>query len=139
MTALTENRYTKHRDGIITAHPVKAGAHLYKGSLVCADATGYSVPGADTAGLKLLGVAIEEADNSDGADAALSIRVQAAGVFSFSKAGAITQADLGAALFISDDQTAALAADVTNDVPCGRLEALDGSNAVWVRLQLDAS
>lgn len=136
MTALTENRYTKHRDGIITAHPVKAGAHIYKGSLVCADATGYAVAGDDAAGLTVLGVSIEECNNTAGGDAAMSVRVQAGGVFSFLKSGAITQADLGAVLYVKDDQSVALAAGVSNNIACGRLEALDGSAAVWLRLQL---
>ena len=75
MTALTENRYTKHRDGLVTAHPVKAGAHIYKGALVCADSTGYGVPGADTADYTFLGVALEEADNSAGQNGDLTLRV----------------------------------------------------------------
>lgn len=136
MTALTENRYTKHRDGIITAHPVKASAHIYKGSLVCADGTGYAVPGDDGAGLTVLGVAIEECDNSSGGDGAMSVRVQASGVFSFAKSGAITQADLGGVLYVKDDQSVALAAGVSNNIVCGRLEALDGTASVWLRLQL---
>ena len=136
MTALTENRYTRHRDGIVTAHPVKAGAHIYKGSLVCADSTGYAVPGADTADYVFLGVALEEADNSAGQDGSVLVRVQTAGVCSFAKSGAITQADVGAALCVADDQTVGLTATTTNDIPCGRLEAVDGSGGVWVRLQL---
>lgn len=136
MTALTENRYTKHRDGIVTAHPVKAAAHIFKGSLVCADSTGYAVPGDDAAGLAVLGVAIEECDNAAGGDGAMSVRVQSSGVFSFLKSGAITQADVGTVLYVKDDQSVALAAGVANSIACGRLEALDGSSAVWLRLQL---
>lgn len=135
MTALTENRYTKHRDGLVTAHPVKAAAHIFKGSLVCADSTGYAVPGADSAGLTFLGVALEEADNGAGASGDLLVRVQTSGVLSFSKSGTITQADLGAALYIVDDQTVGLSATTTNDIACGRLEALDGSD-VWLRAEL---
>ena len=135
MTALTENRYTKHRDGLITAHQVKAATAIYKGSLVCADSTGYAVPGADTAGYTFLGIALEDADNSAGSNGDLSVRVQALGVFSFAKSGSITIADTGASLYIADDQTVALAATTTNDVLAGRLEALDGSD-VWVRVKL---
>lgn len=135
MTALSENRYTKFRDGLITAHPVKAGARIYKGSLVCADATGYAVPGADTAGLIFLGVALEQADNADGANGAKTVRVQTQGVFSFAKAGSIAQAQSGAALYVYDDQTVALVGTTAQDVLCGRLEAIDGAD-VWVRLRL---
>lgn len=135
MTALTANRYTKHRDGVISAHPVLAGAHIYKGSLVCAGSEGYAEPGSDSAGATFLGVAIEEADNSGGASGDVSIRVQALGVFSFAATGSITQASLGATACIADDQTVGLSADTTNDVACGRIEGFD-SGAVWVRVKV---
>lgn len=135
MTALSDNRYTKFRDGLITAHPVKADTKIFKGSLVCADATGYAVPGADTAGLIFLGVALEQADNSGGLDGAKTIRVQTQGVFSFAKTGSIAQAQSGSALYVFDDQTVALVGTTAQDVLCGRLEAIDGGD-VWVRLKL---
>lgn len=136
MTALTENRYTKHRDGIITAHPVKASTHIFKGSIVCADASGYAAPGDDAAGYTVLGIAIEEADNGSGGNGDVTVRVQASGVFSVAKSGTIAQGDLGSELYVVDDQTVGLAAAVTNNVACGRLEALDGGASVWLRLQL---
>jgi hypothetical protein len=105
------------------------------GRLVCADSTGYAVPGADTAGYTFLGVALESADNTGGANGAISVRVQTSGVFSFAKNGAVTIANVGAGLCIADDQTVALAATTTNDIACGQLEGLDGSD-VWVRIQL---
>lgn len=136
MTALTENRYTKHRDGLVTAHPVKAGVHIYKGALTCADSTGYAVPGADTADYTFLGVALEEADNSAGQNGDITLRVQTSGVFGFAKSGAVGQADIGDPLCIVDDQTVGLAATTTNDIACGRLEAVDSDGGVWLRLQL---
>jgi len=133
MTPLTVNRYTKFRDGLITAHPVKAAAKIYKGSLVCAGTDGYAVPGADVTGYTFLGVALEEADNTGGGSGDLLVRVQTQGVFSFAKSGTITQANIGANVYVVDDQTVGLAATTTYDVLCGRLEALDASD-VWVRL-----
>ncbi|MCH7472200.1 hypothetical protein IIA79_04530 [bacterium] len=135
MTALTESRYTKHRDGLISAHPVKGITKIYKGSLVTAATGGYAVPGSDTANEALLGVALEEADNSSGADGDITVRVQTYGVFSFAKSGTITQANVGDTLYIFDDQTVALITTTTNDIPCGQLEGLDGSD-VWARIQL---
>lgn len=132
MTALTENRYTKHRDGLITAHPVKASTKVYKGSLVCVDATGFAVAGADSAGNTFVGMAIENADNSAGSDGTTNVRVQTMGVFSFAKGGSETQADVGSQLFIVDDQT--VTSDSTiNNIACGTLEGLDGSD-LWVRI-----
>lgn len=132
MAALTADRYTKHRDGLITAHPVKASTEVFKGSLVCVDATGYAVPGADSAGLTFVGVAIEGADNSAGASGAISVRVQTMGVFSFAKGGSETQADVGTALNISDSQTVTVDSTI-NTITCGSLEGLDGSD-LWVRI-----
>lgn len=133
MTALAINRYTKYRDGLISAHPVKGGARIFKGGLVCCDADGLAVPGSDTAGLAFLGIALEEANNIGGLSGALRVRVQTQGVFSLAKSGAITQANVGQWLYIVDDQTVSLASQATNDVLCGRLEALDEQD-VWVRL-----
>lgn len=135
MTALTENRYTRYRDGLVTAHPVKAATKIYKGSLVCADATGHAVPGADTADCVFLGVALEEADNGSGADGELSVRVQTSGVFSFAKMGTLEQSHCGIELCVADDQTVAAADTTTNDIPCGRLEGIDG-DSVWIRIKL---
>jgi hypothetical protein len=133
MTPLTANRYTKFRDGLITAHPVKAAANIYKGSLVCAGTDGYAVPGADATGYTFLGVALEEADNTNGQSGDLLVRVQTQGVFSFGKSGTITQANIGANVYVVDDQTVGLAATTTYDVLCGRLEALDGTD-LWDRI-----
>jgi hypothetical protein len=136
MSALTTNRYTRHRDGLVTAHPVATGLHIFKGSLVCAKATGYAAPGADGAGYSFLGVALEEADNTDGSDGDITVKVLTNGVFSFAKSGTVVQGDIGKTVYVVDDQTVALAATTTNDIPCGRIEALDGASAVWVRVQL---
>ncbi|MCB1216433.1 hypothetical protein KDL44_03520 [bacterium] len=135
MTALTQSRYTRHREGTVTAHAVKGAVRIHKGGLVCADATGYAVPGSDSLGQTFIGVAIEDADNTDGADGALSVRVMARGVFSFARGGSITQADLGQPLYIVDDQTVAVVSTVTNDIQAGRLEGFDG-NDVWLRIDL---
>jgi hypothetical protein len=134
MTALTDNRYTKHRDGIVVAHGLKAGAHIFKGALVALDSTGYAVPASDTAGLVVMGIALEEADNSAGSDGDVIVRVQARGVFSLALGGTLDRTSIGRSVYVADDQTVAAVADVTNDIPAGRLEALDGAAACWVRL-----
>lgn len=135
MTPLNSNRYTKYRDGLITALPVQEGAHIFKGSLVCVDAEGCAVPGGDSAVHTFMGVALEEVDNSEGKRAAFSVRVQTSGVFSFAKASALPQSCVGEEVYIVDDQTVGLDADVSCHIPCGRLEALDGGD-VWVRIKL---
>lgn len=135
MAALTQSRYTRHREGTVTAHRVKGATQLFKGGIVCVDSTGYAVPGSDTAGQTFVGVAIEDADNTAGADGDIAIRVMARGVFSLAPGGSVTQADIGKPLYVVDDQTVAVAATVTNDIQAGRLEGFDGTD-LWVRIDL---
>ena len=136
MTALTNNRYTKHRDGLVTAHPVAVGANIFKGSIICANQYGYAVPGADEEGYVVIGVALEGADNSQGADGHISVRVQTLGVFSFGTSSVVPQAHLGAFLCVVDDQTLAVEGQTKCCVVAGRLEALDGPGYAWLRPQL---
>ena len=136
MAALTENRYTKHRDGLVTAHPVKTGTKIFKGSLVCLDDTGHAVPGADSAGFRFCGVAIETADNSGGADGDIRLRVQTMGVFSFAKSGSATQADSGLPLNVVDDQTVTLDPTV-NSVNLNGVFIAATQDNTQVRLDLD--
>lgn len=133
MGELTDNRYTKYRDGLITALPVKGGTHIFKGGFVCWDADGYAVPGANKAGYIFAGIALEEIDNTDGVAGAQSIRVQTNGVFSLAKDGPIAQADCGGKLYIVNAQTVALA--TSESIHCGQLEGLDGPSDVWVRIR----
>ena len=135
MTALIENRYTKHRDGLITAHPVKGGWKVFKGSLVCVDRTGFAVPGSDIEGYRFMGIAIENADNSAGSNGDTNVRVQTMGVFSFAYDGSAKQEQVGMAVYIVDDQT--ITTDLNDKlvecIVCGKLEGLDGVDA-WLRI-----
>jgi hypothetical protein len=97
MAALTKDRATPYRDGIEIEFPVAANSKIYAGSLVCANTSGYAVPAADTAGLRFLGVALEQADNTGGANGAKSVRLRRSGAFEFD-AASITQAMVGTAV-----------------------------------------
>lgn len=83
--------------------PVATGTTIYKGGLVAMNASGYAVPAASTAGLVVLGVAIENVVNA-GADGALRVRVDCAREFLF-PASSITQAMVGRAMYVVDDAT----------------------------------
>ena len=57
MTALAGSYDPKRRDGQLIRYPLAAGAHVFKGALVCvAVATGFLAPGADAAGMVCVGV-----------------------------------------------------------------------------------
>jgi Uncharacterized conserved protein (DUF2190) len=125
MTALAADRATKYRDGIEVEYLVKTNQQIYAGSLVAVDANGLLVPGADTAGLVFVGVALENVKG----DGVKKCRVRLKGVFNFFSSGR-AQADVGALVYLADDQTVALTA--TNSIPCGRIAKVDSATSVWI-------
>jgi predicted RecA/RadA family phage recombinase len=131
MAALTQDRATPYREGIEIEFPVAANTKIYAGSFVCANSGGFAEPGADTAGLKFLGVALEQVDNSDGADGAKVIRLRRTGVFEFN-AESITQTMVGEPVYIKDDHTFADAAGTTNDVMAGVLVKFVTDTKGWI-------
>ena len=131
MAALAADRNTESKLGDLMIYPVAATTTIYKGSIVCVSDTGYLVPGADTANLRVVGVADEKVDNSAGADGALNCRVISGRKFRFA-ATSITQAMLGDPMFVVDDQTVDDAAGATNDVPVGRLVEYISATEGWV-------
>ena len=131
MAALTKDRATPYRDGIEIDFPVAANIKIYAGSLVCANTTGYAVPAADTAGLKFGGVALEQADNTGGANGAKTVRLRRSGVFEFD-AASITQAMVGTAMYIVDDHTMDDATGPTNDIRIGILVKYVADTIGWV-------
>lgn len=131
MAALTKDRATPYRDGIEIEFPVAANSKIYAGSLVCANTSGYAVPAADTAGLRFLGVALEQADNTGGANGAKSVRLRRSGAFEFD-AASITQAMVGTAMYVVDDHTMDDAAGPVNDVRIGILVKYVADTKGWV-------
>lgn len=118
MTALTKDRATPYREGVEIDYPVAANAKIYAGSLVCVNTDGYAVPAADTASFLLAGMALQQVDNTGGANGAKTIRVRRKGVFEF-QATSITKAMVGSMMYVKDDQTFDNTSN--NLVPCGRL------------------
>jgi hypothetical protein len=119
MTAIAKDRVTLWREPDMIDVPVAAGAKIYAGTFVCANATGFAVSAADTAAFVTLGVAAEQADNTTGADGAISVPVRAGKVHRFA-AVSITQAMVGDIMYIVDNQTFDDAVG-TNSVKAGTL------------------
>lgn len=105
--ALTADRNTPMKDGELIAVPVAANAAIFAGALVAANATGFATKGATATTLTYLGRAEESVDNTGGADGAKSIMVRRGKAFLFKNSGtdAVTQASLGKACYIVDDET----------------------------------
>ncbi len=131
MTGLTRDRATSYREGVEVDYPVAAGAKIYAGSLVCVNADGFAVPAADTSGYVFVGVALEQMDNSAGANGAKSIRVRREGVFEFD-AASITQAMVGDPMYVVDDHTFDDAAGPTNDIKVGLLVKFASATKGWI-------
>ena len=124
--------YTNFSGGT-TAHTV------YKGSgVICdvSDTDGYfrAAPSAGSAGGDIFGgVAIEQqkVTSADLADGAVECSVARNGIWGFAK-GSIAQTDIGAPVFMSDDDTLSLTS--TNNYWCGYVEEVDGTYA-WVNIE----
>jgi hypothetical protein len=135
MTALAQNKKTDRKTLARTRYLKLGGTeHTYNGGIVSVlTSDGFLIPGADTAGTVVMGIALEEGDNSAGSDGDLSIEV-GVGVYKFATSGGnpLVQASVGALAYVLDDQTAVLAAGVTNNVILGLVEEMDDDGDFWI-------
>lgn len=108
---------------------LKANETIPAGAIVCVDATGQAVNGADTAGLICMGRAEAAASYAAGDREIVVSR----GVFLYANnAGAVLQADVGKIANIVDNQTVTDAATV-NSIGCGYIEEVT-AEGVWVAM-----
>lgn len=129
---LTADRNTPRRDGVQYEDPVAAGQTIYRGALVCLNATGELVKGAVATTLKARGVAETSTLDVDYKGTVRSRR----GVWRFknSAAGdAIAAADIGANCFIVDDETVAKTNGTSTRSVAGVVRAVD-AQGVWVEI-----
>lgn len=133
MAALTADRKTPYREGQSYSIGVAASTKIYAGSIVAVNSSGYAVPASDTAGLRVIGRAEEQVDNSTGSNGDETIFVRE-GVFLFAGSG-LTVADIGKPCFVSDDQTVSVSA-TTNNICAGIIEQTDSATEPWVRMGL---
>lgn len=133
MAAATLAIDTPERSGTMLNLPVAATTKIYAGTLVALNATGYLVSASNTAGLRVIGRAEADVDNSAGADGDLSADVKIS-VFRFDNSGAnaLTIADIGATAFVEDNQT--VASTASNKVKAGRVMAID-DDGVWINTE----
>jgi len=131
MAALTQDRPTVYREGVEMDYPVAASTKIFAGGLVCVNASGFALPAADTVSLIFVGVALEYADNSAGANGDSVVRVRRTGVFEFD-ATSITQAMVGAAMYAVDDHTFDDAGGTTNDIKVGVLTNYVSATKGWI-------
>lgn len=103
MTTLAVDSPRSYSLGDISDYPVIASDIIYDGAAVgLVAATGHARP--LVAGDSFVGFALERADNSAGAAAAITTRVRAKGVAQLSVSGAVIT-DVGQPVYASDDDT----------------------------------
>ena len=133
--ALTADRNTKRRDGVLYSDPVAAATRIFAGSIVCLDASGNAVPGSTATTLTARGVAQEQVDNRDGAAGDLRVETRR-GVFPFANSAStdeITRADIGNSAYIVDDETVAKTDGTSTRSVAGVIRDVDDSG-VWVEI-----
>lgn len=135
MTALSASYEAERQDGEIVDVPTKASTTIYKGGMLVDKGTGYAEPGDDGSGYTFLGVAVENATGGS-TDGATSVRVYKTGSFKYTMAGGASQTNLGALVYLSDDQTVGTSS--TNSIACGYVVKVVDSTYVKVRIDLSA-
>jgi predicted RecA/RadA family phage recombinase len=110
-----------------------ASQTIYQGTMVCRNATGYAVPGRNTAGLKLAGVS--KGDKRNGTSTVISdastpyyVAMDRVGAFLFTAAG-LTIADIGKRVYLASDDTVQLA---PTNVFAGYLVGIESATEAWV-------
>ena len=104
MTALSADKKVQYRDAVTQEIPVAADEVIYLGAHVCFNTSGYAVPAAAVAGYKYAGWAQEKVDNTGGADGDKTVIVRRVGQVKTVASG-LTQAKVGDAMYVVDDQT----------------------------------
>lgn len=138
MAALTAERDTPARQvkwgGDIYEADVAASTKVFAGAIVMQNATGEFTEGATATGQIAIGRCENTVDNSSGA-AGDAGRVQArTGIFKFANSGGdpVAVADVGADVFIEDDQTVAKTDGTGTRSRAGIMVELDADGGVWV-------
>ena len=133
MAAATKNRGDSFQEYLMKKEAVAASVNIFKNTLLCINANGYTQPGTDAAGVMFSGVAVDAYDNTAGVDGADSVRVRKHGEYEFVYGpGNATQAMKGDEVVILDDQTVTTAAVATNDIACGYISEVISATRVRI-------
>ncbi len=131
MTALSADaRRAKY--GAEYAHKTSlamAATTIYANAIVAWNASGYAAPAADTANFKVAGLALQSKTNSGSAGSEYIDVLQGVEIEVAVQSSSITIADCGLVCVVYDDNTVSDVATATNDIPCGLVEGMSGSNA----------
>lgn len=133
MTALAANYQFASKQNGVKSYPVADNVHIYKGSIVCVNSSGYAVPGANTAAYVTVGIADEEVDNTlTGHAAGLKrVRVISGRHFLMNDVTAdLTQAKVGLVVYVTDSGNVSLSE--SNSIAVGIVTEYVSSTQAWV-------
>jgi len=132
--ALSADRNTPQKDGELIAVPVAASVKCYAGGIAVANASGYAAPGSTAATLTYLGRFNETVDNTGGQNGDQHVLVRRGKAFKWKNSGTdpVTQASLGKACYIVDDETVA-ATNGTNTRSAAGIVVGVEADGVWVQ------
>lgn len=136
MTALTQERDTRRRDGKRMVLPVAAAAKILAGAIVVVDtATTFAKKGLTATTISVVGIATETVDNTAGANGDLNVPIDRDGWFKVANSAAgdlLTRADIGAVCYLVDDQTVAKTNGGNTRAVAGRVRDIDADGDVWI-------
>lgn len=123
--------------GPIEAFLVEDNVHIYKGALVVANDAGYAEPATNASGKVLLGIALEECDNTltGHSQGGKAVRVIRGGAFKLTTAD-LVQADVGLKCYVEDDDTVNDAGTSTQGIVAGTVTEVVSATEVLVDIAL---
>lgn len=138
--AITTNKGRQTRGEMAFAEfPVAAGVNILQGSNVAINATGYAVTGSDLSTIQGAGVAVEQADNTDGSAGDIYVKVYNEGEIALPlfTSGSIS-GSTNRVVAIRDNEYVDISGSNVNGVRQGFIVQGHStlSNYVWVRLDL---
>lgn len=131
--AVTANQLIKKQDGNKRSYPVEEATRIYQGTLVYLNAAGYACDVTATGVNAFIGIAVAEADNTDGADGDIEVEVYTEGDFELTGTS-FAQTDVGMPIY-GDDNYATVVSLGATSVRIGRVVKYVSSTKHIVSIQ----
>jgi hypothetical protein len=131
--ALTSNLPFAQRAGTGFGYNVAAGIHVYAGALLMFNSAMTLQRIQDTGGVAFAGVALRELDNSANSAASTALLVAERGIVVKLPVSGAVAANIGAAVYATDDATATLSSASGANPQIGFLAGFEGGST-WVRI-----